>query len=104
MDRKLYRRLVAIAFHAISSGVLKSLSRVMDGSAATPSSSVPILSIAGTADPQCHPEAAARGASRTHVLGKEHGTEHDYGHFDLLMGRNVRREVWPLIGSWLDEH
>lgn len=103
VDKRLYRRLVALAFHAISSPVLRSLSKAMEGglSASGASIDTPFLSICGTRDPQCHPDAAARGVTKTIVMGRDCPCEHAYGHFDLLMGRNVEQEVWPLIRRWL---
>jgi hypothetical protein len=38
------------------------------------------------------------------VFGPEHGHADHYGHFDLLVGRNAVREVFPHIDRWLDEH
>lgn len=106
VDKQLYRRLVAVTFHGISSPVLQSLTRAMEpGGISTPGSvGIPVLSLCGTADPQCHPDAAARGATEAIVLGRDRATEHEYGHFDLLMGRNVQREVWPVLVDWLSSH
>lgn len=36
-----------------------------------------------------------------HNFCKQSGCEHDYGHFDLNMGLNVRKEVYPYLYDWL---
>ena len=101
VDKKLYRRLVAVAFHGISSPVLRSLLKVMQPGGIPAATGFPVLSVCGTRDPQCHPDAAKRGVSEAVVMGRDRSCEHAYGHFDLLMGRNVQREVWPVLVEWL---
>lgn len=70
----------------------------------------PLLVMGGAVDGLC-PVAALRAvyerASSEHkrllVLSRENGCAHDYGHHDILFGRNVEREVyWPIL-RWLDE-
>jgi hypothetical protein len=34
--------------------------------------------------------------------GRKYGQKEDYGHYDLIVGRNAETEVWPSILSWLD--
>jgi len=38
------------------------------------------------------------------TLGKGHGQACDYGHLDLIIGKNASREVYPLISAWLQEN
>ncbi len=68
----------------------------------------PVLFIAGAKDYLVPPESVAavhdRIASERKsfvILGREQGQEQDYGHGDLLIGRNVRSEVFPRIRDWL---
>ena len=103
VDKQLYRRLVGVTFHAISSPVLRALLKVMEPGGAPHSTDVPMLSVCGTEDPQCHPDAASRGVSTTLVMGRDCPCVHGYGHFDLLMGLNVQTEVWPLLVGWLSD-
>lgn len=71
----------------------------------------PILSLCGTKDHLC-PAAACHyhwslfgSPSRKYIcLGPQGGQRHHYGHFDLLMGRHVEEEVFPLVNEWLQEH
>ncbi len=35
------------------------------------------------------------------VFGKNNGHENDYGHIDLLLGKNSPREVFPELSKWL---
>ena len=70
----------------------------------------PVLALAGDRDAQCTAEAAAvplaalAGPSRLAAFGRVHGHASHYGHFDLIIGRQARAEVWPTIEAWLEEH
>lgn len=114
VERPLYRRLCAVGFHAVSAPVLRTLApamapgglRLPDG---TPVASfrggrTPLLALAGTADLQCHPDAAGRGCQALRAFGRAHGQADDYGHFDLVMGRRAEAEVWPVLAQWLIDH
>lgn len=35
------------------------------------------------------------------IFGKDFGCEEEYGHCDLIVGKNAAREVWPKILAWL---
>jgi pimeloyl-ACP methyl ester carboxylesterase len=68
----------------------------------------PLFFIAGAKDYLVPPASVATIYDRIastrkafSVLGREHGQEEDYGHGDLLIGKNVRHEVFPLILEWL---
>ncbi len=71
---------------------------------------VPILCMVGALDKMCDP-AGVRYAyehvgstDRTHVeLAKSEGFSADYGHIDMVLGRNARQEVFPLVEAWLNE-
>lgn len=70
---------------------------------------LPTLLIGGSRDVQATPESIddtarlLRGVSELEVLrfGKPHGHGEDYGHVDLVVGRNAEREVWPAIAGFL---
>jgi pimeloyl-ACP methyl ester carboxylesterase len=72
---------------------------------------LPILALVGSHD-QRAPAAAVEktvehlgSADKTLVIaGREHGNAQDYGHFDLVIGRAARIEIWPAIVDWLTEH
>lgn len=68
----------------------------------------PLLFIAGAKDYLVPPASVAAAYDRIAsdrkdflVFGRDQGQEEDYGHGDLLMGKNVRREVFPRILEWL---
>eukprot|EP01097_Dermamoeba_algensis_P005870 TRINITY_DN3698_c0_g5_i1.p1 TRINITY_DN3698_c0_g5~~TRINITY_DN3698_c0_g5_i1.p1 ORF type:complete len:322 (-),score=66.50 TRINITY_DN3698_c0_g5_i1:59-1024(-) len=74
----------------------------------------PVMLLGGTKDVQCPPVAIERMAGylkevypeeklRVQFLGKSHGHEDDYGHFDLLVGKRVEREVFPEIEFWVNK-
>ena len=64
---------------------------------------LPILALAGTRDAQVSVEAVKHAAEligdnvTVEVFGRDHGHVNDYGHFDLVVGRNAQAEVWPRI-------
>jgi pimeloyl-ACP methyl ester carboxylesterase len=68
----------------------------------------PLFLIAGAKDFLAPPESVAAVYERIGsekkdflVLGRQQGQEHDYGHGDLLIGKNCSREVFPRIRDWL---
>ncbi len=69
------------------------------------------LLLSGSRDIQCPTEAVEataaylKNARETKVMhfGRAHGHAEDYGHFDLIVGKNARREVWPHILGWLTD-
>ena len=70
---------------------------------------VPVLLIGGAADPLAPPEALRQ--LHTELASEERDLmifwpdpEEDtpYGHFDLILGRKARKEVFPLIRKWLE--
>jgi pimeloyl-ACP methyl ester carboxylesterase len=62
--------------------------------------SVPVLAIAGSADLAGQPEFV-RPWTEGHD-GEAHYVElPDYGHLDLGLGEDAERDVFPLIGDWL---
>jgi len=71
----------------------------------------PILMIAGTIDtftPMADMRLAFRKFRKAKksllVFGKSRGHRHDYGHVDLILGKNAPKEVFPHILKWLEEH
>ncbi|GBF90704.1 alpha beta hydrolase [Raphidocelis subcapitata] len=72
----------------------------------------PVLGITGDWDLFCPPPGGLRtvqqfgGEHRRFVfLGPAYGTaKSHYGHFDVIMGKNAREEVWPHITAFLAEH
>ncbi len=68
----------------------------------------PLFLIAGAKDFLAPPESVAAAYERIGsekkaflILGRQQGEEHDYGHGDLLIGKNCSREVFPRIRDWL---
>jgi len=121
VEPALLRRVNAVAVHDVSGPLLAQLATAFDppgllsydGSVCyadtVDRATVPVLAIAGDADRQCAPSAAEHTLRRTkhpasalHVFGREHGHPTSYGHFDLLIGRRVREEVFPVIERFLE--
>lgn len=70
----------------------------------------PLLLIGGVRDRLCPPgnlkalhDQVASPVKRLLLLGRETGCQHDYAHHDLLLGKNVHTEVFPLLERWLAE-
>jgi polyhydroxyalkanoate synthase len=70
---------------------------------------VPIMIIAGADDAfasfeslvDCHSTVAS--TDKTFILfSKEFGYSEDYGHSDVIIGKNSKEEIYPIILSWLD--
>jgi len=117
-----WRRICRHGFHPVSSPVMDQLASALEPGGLRPTDGrwryterlaearTPVLALAGSRDAQCPPRAVHRtaaslsSASRVAVFGREHGHADEYGHFDLLVGRHARREVFPLIEDWLLEH
>ncbi len=70
---------------------------------------VPLLIIAGSKDLMAPPEAVkaavtgdqAAGERTYRIFGKAEGCQEDYGHIDMIVGKNAQDEVYPLILEWL---
>lgn len=68
----------------------------------------PVLFLAGAGDVLGAPatlvpafDAWGSPDKQMHVLGRNTGTEHDYGHGDLAIGRHVERDVFARIEEFL---
>lgn len=69
---------------------------------------VPWLSVVGAADMQCPPDVAqwtfvriGAPVKRLVLAGQANGYTADYGHFDLVCGRNAQQEIWPMIAEFI---
>jgi pimeloyl-ACP methyl ester carboxylesterase len=120
-EPRLWRRLCRRGFHPVSPPVMTQLAtaferggmrsrdgrtRYLDG---LRRADAPVLCLAGDRDAQCPPEAAqktvdALASAELRVVGRQHGQRDHYGHFDLLIGRRAREEVFPQIADWLHRH
>jgi pimeloyl-ACP methyl ester carboxylesterase len=116
VDRRVYRRMLANAIENLQPGVLEQFAvfiredsfRSMDGAvdyrARFPSCAQPALFLSAEKDGLAPPavvEAAFRrwgGPKRYWNVGR------DYGHSDLLLGRNAPEVVFPLVRDFLLEH
>lgn len=120
MDGALIRRLQAHVFEDISAGVmrqfedwvvndsLRSLDGRRDYRETMRAIRVPVLLVAGSRD-RMAPLACVRAAweeipsedKTLLIFGRDAGSRADYGHGDLLLGREAPNEVFPAIESWL---
>jgi pimeloyl-ACP methyl ester carboxylesterase len=116
VDRRVYRRLLANAIEDLQPGVLEQFAvfvredsfRSMDGSvdyrARLPGCAQPALFVSAEKDGLAPPpvvEAAFRawgGPKRYASFGRE------YGHTDLILGRNAPEIVFPVVRDFLLEH
>ncbi len=114
IERELLEERLALGFDWTSIEVWLQMARWARGepfayAQAFSNTDVPLLVVAGDADPLL-PPADARGAyeasgsdDRTMLLMElfEHGQH--FGHLDILLGRHAPSLVWPAIGDWLVE-
>lgn len=117
-----WRTICREGFHPVSSPVMDQLATALEPGGLRDAegrerygdrlagATTPVLALAGSRDAQCPPGAVKRTvaslspASRVAVFGRDHGHADEYGHFDLLVGRHARREVFPAIEGWLVDH
>ncbi|MFH1117983.1 MAG: alpha/beta fold hydrolase [Pseudomonadota bacterium] len=74
-----------------------------------PASVVPVLLLSGSKDAMAPPASVFgavrpqqdRGERKCITYGRDTGCREDYGHVDLLVGRNTETEVYPDILEWL---
>jgi len=72
---------------------------------------VPTLVISGAGD-LLTPVADLRSAydsvgakdKRLIIASRKYGFAHDYGHIDLVLGIDARREIYPHIADWVEGH
>lgn len=36
------------------------------------------------------------------VASRDEGFDSDYGHIDLVLGKDARREIYPHVSAWLE--
>ena len=91
-------------------GVFASVDGRIDYRARLSRIDVPLLAIAGAADRLAPPEGVAlalEGMAPSRVqfleLSRARGFTADYGHVDLILGRNAPDEVFSRIASWITE-
>jgi predicted alpha/beta hydrolase len=73
---------------------------------------LPLLFIAGTGDHRFAPPDACRGLFELTrspdclfiEAGRDTGFSRDYGHVELIVSREARQEIWPLLADWLAAH
>jgi polyhydroxyalkanoate synthase len=66
----------------------------------------PQLLLAGTRDEQCHPicmETVNKmiPGSVYKLIGMKSGHKNEYGHFDLIVGKNAKKEVWDMVSRFM---
>jgi len=116
VERPIYRRLLANAIEDLQPGVLEQFAacirddtfRSCDGAvdyrALFPSCAQPALFISAEKD-GIAPPASVEAACRRWGGPKRHWCSgHDYGHADVLLGRNAPEVVYPVIRDFLLEH
>ncbi|MGE0614010.1 MAG: alpha/beta hydrolase [Bacteriovoracia bacterium] len=117
------RILQANNFHPVSSGVLIQMASLFEGGGfksadgkvryidGVPQSKLPVFALAGDEDRQCPADAVKLGFEHVaspdkqyKCYGIENGEPDHYGHFDLIIGKRAKDEVYPDILKWLADH
>ena len=120
-DPRTFRRLAASGFDGMSTRMLVQLSTLFDRGGLRSGTSngmryfdllgkitTPIFSIAGSRDRQCPPDAVRLthkhiGAKQKRMVtvGRDSGHREDFGHADLIFGKQSHREIVPLAAEWM---
>jgi pimeloyl-ACP methyl ester carboxylesterase len=94
----------------VRSGRFTSMDGQHDYHAALDRVRIPMLLIAGSKDLLAPPLAVAHaknklaGPVKFAIAGKQHGCKEDYGHGDLILGRNAPDEIFPRVDEFLSTH
>jgi polyhydroxyalkanoate synthase subunit PhaC len=118
-----FRTLAANNFVTISSPVLEQLATALkEGGLVSQDGKIryfedlkniktPVLAIAGDQDRQCGSVAVQQTldsvgseVKELAIFGPKQGHQSHYGHFDLLVGKKSKDEVFPKILSWVEKH
>ena len=121
MDPEVARQLLETLLIPVNPGVLEQLITIVekdelvsaDGATsyrdALSRIRIPVLLVGGAADPIAPPEALKTVYSELSsedrdlmIFWSDSDEDTSYGHFDLILGRNAREEVFPLIRRWLE--
>jgi len=88
--------------------VFRSIDRRRDYRAELPSITTPMLLLSGPRDALAPPdgvkatfEAIGSVDKEWRVLSRAQGMKVNYGHFDLIIGREAPGEIYPLVHGWL---
>ena len=89
-------------------GDLKSADGTYNYTAELAKVKTPILCVSGTADQSAEPAGVkyayehVGSEDKTYVeMGAAKGFSGDYGHMDIVLGKNSRKEVFPMVYEWL---
>ncbi len=122
IEPEIVRQLLAIGFHSVPIKLLASLATTFEPGGLCDRRRalryleeakrfrVPTRLLAGSRDRQVAVPAVEKtagqlgGLAEVHVFGTEQGHADEYGHWDLVLGRRARAEVWPRILEWLRLH
>jgi len=122
IEPEVVRHLLAISFHTVPIRLLASLATTFDERGLCDRRQalhyleqagryrIPTLLLAGTKDRQVAVPAVEKtarllgGRTEIEILGKAGGQEEEYGHWDLILGKRARTEVWPRLLRWLRHH
>jgi pimeloyl-ACP methyl ester carboxylesterase len=95
----------------ISNDVFRSIDQRRDYRSELSRLTTPTLFLAGARDGLAPPDAVkeahdAVGASdkQFQICSRAQGMKVNYGHFDLLLGKDAPTEIYPLISRWLIAH
>jgi pimeloyl-ACP methyl ester carboxylesterase len=118
IEPEMCRRMYATAFHSIPTSLLASLATTFEEGGLRNRTgtlyyvdeadrfTIPLRLYAGTGDLQVSVEAVRHTAEllggEVRVFGRAFAEQHDYGHWDLLIGRFASEEVWPDILEWME--
>jgi pimeloyl-ACP methyl ester carboxylesterase len=95
----------------IMNDAFRAIDQRRDYRAELPRITVPLLFLAGPRDALAPPDAVKEtfesvGSTdkQFHICSRAQGMRVNYGHFDLLIGRESSTEIFPMIQRWIETH
>jgi pimeloyl-ACP methyl ester carboxylesterase len=95
----------------ILNDTFRSIDHRRDYRAELPRITTPTLFLAGTRDVLAPPDAVkltfdsvGSADKQFQICSRAQGMRVNYGHYDLLIGREAPAEIYPLIARWIESH
>ncbi len=95
----------------IMNDTFRSIDHRRDYRAELPRITTPALFLAGTRDALAPPDAVkithdaiAAVDKQFQILSRAQGLRVNYGHYDMLIGREAPTEVYPMVARWIETH
>lgn len=107
----IWRGVMAQLHDWVANDAFRSQDKAVDYREVVRTLELPVLVTGGTADylvgevaSRAYFELLTTRDKELVLLGRAHGQREDYGHGDLVIGKDVEHEVYPVLARWLAAH